>query len=286
MSVSLAPYFQDLDGDDLTYTVDVLPPGLTLDPDSGVFSGTFTTDGVYTITARATDPHGAFVEQVFDWNVAPAGFELIQYDYVDDVVWTAEQITLIEQARTFWNSVLTLPLAPVTLVDGTPNYTQIKIAIRALPIDGVGGGAVAVGNPTGFPRPGTGQTSSGQVTIDTADLAAQTANGFLDELVVHEIGHVLGIGTTTDNPGIDLVSGDTYTGAKAVAEYAVLTGNAETSLPMEADGHHLSEATFGEMAMTPSGGFNPPVPRLVLAILEDLGYPGVNYAPADPYTLP
>jgi hypothetical protein len=285
MSISLAPYFEDLDGDDLTYTVDVIPPGLTLDPDSGVFSGTPTTDGIYTITARATDPHGAFAEQTFDWNVAPAGFELIQYVYRDDVVWTPEQITLIEQARTFWNSVLTQPLAPVTLADGTPNYTQIRIDIRALPIDGVSG-SVGVGGPYGFQRPGTGQTTTGQVVIDIADLDNQTANGFLDELVVHEIGHALGIGTTTDNPGIDLVSDGVYTGAKAVAEYSVLTGNPETSLPFEADGHHLSEATFGEMAMTPSGGFNPPVPRLVIAILEDLGYPGVNYAPADPYTLP
>jgi len=285
MSVSLASYFEDLDGDDLTYTVDAVPPGLTLDPNSGVFSGTFTTDGVYTITARATDPYGAFAEQTFDWSVAPAGFELIQYNY-RDITWSSEQIALIEAARTFWNSVLTQPLAPVTLVDGTPNYTQIKIDIRATAIDGPGGGAAGGGSPTGFPRPGTGQSSSGVVTIDIDDLDSVTSNGFLDELVVHEIGHVLGIGTTTGYPGIDLVSGGLYSGAKAVAEYSVLTGNPETTLPMEADGVHLSEATFGEMAMTPSGGFNPPVPRLIIAILDDLGYTGINYAPADPYTLP
>jgi hypothetical protein len=285
MSISLAPYFEDLDGDDLIYTVDAIPPGLSLDPNSGVFSGTFSTDGVYTITARATDPYGAFAEQTFDWSVAPAGFELIQYNY-RDITYSPEQIAFIEAARTFWNSVLTQPLAPVTLVDGTPNYTQIKIDIRAIPIDGVGGGAAAVGTPTGFPRPGTGQTSSGAVTLDIDDLDNVTSNGYLDNLVIHEIGHVLGIGTTTDNAGIDLVSGGVYSGAKAVAEYSVLTGNPETTLPMEADGHHLNEATFGEMLMTPSGGFNPPVPRLIIAILEDLGYTGVNYAPADPYTLP
>ena len=191
----------------------------------------------------------------------------------------------MEAARERWNSILTTPLAPVTLPDGTTGYTQIRIDVRALAIDGEGGAAVAVGSPTGFPRPGTGQSAQGQITIDIDDLDSITASGYLETTMIHEIGHVLGIGTTTDNPGIGLVSGGVYTGARGVEEYSILTGNTESYLPFETDDHHLSELVFGEMLMTPSGGFNPPLSRVVLAILEDLGY-SPDYSEADPYTLP
>jgi len=70
--------FTDVDGDTLGYSASGLPPGLVIDPVTGVISGTLTgnasqggpaNDGVYSVTVTATDPSGATVDSVFSWTV-------------------------------------------------------------------------------------------------------------------------------------------------------------------------------------------------------------------------
>ncbi|WP_178130441.1 Ig-like domain-containing protein [Reyranella sp. CPCC 100927] len=75
--------FADADGEPLTYTATGLPPGLSLDPVTGVVSGTIdrsaSLSGPFTVTVTATDPSGAAVSQTFTWDVAnPA--PLVQSD--------------------------------------------------------------------------------------------------------------------------------------------------------------------------------------------------------------
>ncbi|WP_176090513.1 retention module-containing protein, partial [Achromobacter anxifer] len=75
--VDISRQFTDVDnGDVLTYTATGLPPGLTLDPVTGIISGTLDhsasqggNDGVYTVTITATDKSGATVSQEFSWDV-------------------------------------------------------------------------------------------------------------------------------------------------------------------------------------------------------------------------
>ncbi|WP_164868360.1 DUF4347 domain-containing protein [Hydrogenophaga sp. NH-16] len=71
--------FVDIDGDPLTYTATDLPPGLTIDPNTGVITGTLDnsasqggntgTPGVYEVTVMVTDPHGQTASQTFTYTV-------------------------------------------------------------------------------------------------------------------------------------------------------------------------------------------------------------------------
>jgi hypothetical protein len=80
-TVSLATTSSDAIGNSLTYSdvvsgVDTLPPGLSIDPNSGVISGTIATNadanGPYAVTITATDSAaGVSATQTFDWPVSP-----------------------------------------------------------------------------------------------------------------------------------------------------------------------------------------------------------------------
>ncbi|MDB9528038.1 Ig-like domain-containing protein, partial [Oscillatoria sp. CS-180] len=77
--VDISGNFSDPDTSDiLTYTAVGLPPGLTLDPNTGIITGTIDNsasqggsgnDGIYSITVTAKDDNGETVDQVFTWTV-------------------------------------------------------------------------------------------------------------------------------------------------------------------------------------------------------------------------
>ena len=78
ISVPTASAFNDIDGDALGFAATGLPPGLSIDPTTGLITGTLTPgsstggpngDGVYSVTVYATDPSGATVSATFVWRV-------------------------------------------------------------------------------------------------------------------------------------------------------------------------------------------------------------------------
>jgi putative Ig domain-containing protein/IPT/TIG domain-containing protein/VCBS repeat protein/fibronectin type III domain protein len=69
-TVLLSVSVTDPDGDPVTYSATGLPPGLAIDPSTGLISGTLTyaSAGVYTVTVFFDDGHGS-VSQTFTWTV-------------------------------------------------------------------------------------------------------------------------------------------------------------------------------------------------------------------------
>lgn len=74
--VNISEKFTDPDGHALTFTATGLPPGLTLDPITGIISGTLDSSasqggiggsGIYNVVITATDPYGASTSLDFTW---------------------------------------------------------------------------------------------------------------------------------------------------------------------------------------------------------------------------
>ncbi len=75
--------------------------------------------------------------------------------------------------------------------------------------------------------------------FDTADLADMEADGSLYSVILHEMGHVLGIGTIWEDAGLLVGAGTNnprFTGAQAVAAYNAIFGTNATGVPVEQNG--------------------------------------------------
>jgi len=137
---------------------------------------------------------------------------------------------------------------------------------------------------------------TGKMMFDTADLADMETRGTLKDVITHEMGHVLGIGTVW--PMKKLLKGassnnPTFTGHGAMIEFGKLKGtNVATLVPVENTGgqgtrnSHWRESLFRNELMT---GFvstpGNPLSAMTIASLADLGYV-VNAMVAEPYALP
>ena len=74
VALNVSGSFSDIDGDALTFSATGLPPGLSIDPATGLVTGTIdhlaSAGGPYTVTITATDPSGSQTQQVFTWAVS------------------------------------------------------------------------------------------------------------------------------------------------------------------------------------------------------------------------
>ena len=146
-----------------------------------------------------------------------------------------------------------------------------------------------------------GLSAYGIMRFDSEDVPKLEAEGSFSGTILHEMGHVLGIGTLWRDPergllnyaGSDCLEATSigYTGAAAKSEYAALGGSGDVPVENEhgrgTKCGHWDEETFDTELMTgfAEGALPLQLSRMTIASFEDLGYV-VDKNVADPYQIP
>ena len=195
-----------------------------------------------------------------------------------------------------WSKVIIGDLP--TIVDGTDVIDDLLIEAQGVAIDGPGQ-ILGQAGPTKLRPQAAGASAllpaKGIMSFDTADLAKMQADGTLGDVIAHEMGHVIGIGTIWKLKGLLVGAGTTnprFRGTNARREFGTLKGTGPTHVPVENTGGpgtregHWRETVFRNELMSGFiGGPNNPLSRLTVASLQDMGYV-VNMAAAEAYALP
>jgi len=197
---------------------------------------------------------------------------------------TTTQKNAFKGAADRWTRVIVGDL-PAVSVDGEV-IDDLVIEAQGVGIDGPGK-VLGQAGPTHLRPPAMGVhgflPAKGVMSFDTADLAEMETRGTLQDVIAHEMGHVLGIGTIWEDKGLLKGSGGTnptFVGQRAMEEYGILRGNGgPAEVPVENTGSigtrdsHWRESIFRNELMS---GFisNPgnPLCRLTVGSLEDMGY--------------
>jgi hypothetical protein len=205
---------------------------------------------------------------------------------------SSTQKTIFNLAATRWSEVITsrLPRIRVAgeIIDG------VVIDASGTRIDGPGR-ILGQAGPTVL-RPRTLLPAKGMMEFDIGDLAQLELEGGLQSVILHEMGHVLGLGTIWRQLGLIKDSGSTnpvFIGVNSMRELSTLIGaNEPVAVPIENTGGigtregHWRESVFGNELMTGFlSGTTQPFSRLTIASFQDLGYK-VNYDVANPYIIP
>jgi len=211
-------------------------------------------------------------------------------------------VATFDQAIAFWESIVTNDLSdhviPSQFLNDPafcgPGYNpptptdDLYICGSFDTIDGSGGvlgTGTSVNDGSGNPRP----ILWGILKLDSADQPRmQNDPSLYYDIVLHEIGHVLGIGNNWRLANAPLVNNACeYTGTAATATYRALSLCTTAFPPVECTNGHWSEACFDAELMTPSRNFGGIlISELSVATLEDMGYTTDRNAFAYNFLLP
>ncbi|MCZ0933663.1 MAG: leucine-rich repeat protein [Gemmatimonadetes bacterium] len=290
----------------------------TVTAEDGVVTLTPVAAGATTVTLTATDPPGATAELSFPVIVREAASRPFDIDLIllDDV--TESQAEAFAKAVRFWTAILAdteladVPLgqdvAPgcwdITTDQRIGTVDDIAIVATVREIDGEDG-LLARAGPCVI-RAGSRLPSVGALELDAADLARLEERGNLkdvEEVILHEIGHVLGIGTVwvhhglLRNPSVHDSGADThFTGPLAIAAFDERGGAnyddgekvpvENTAGPGSADSH-WRESVLAHELMTPfqAVGERDLLSLITVQSLADLGY-AVKVGLAEIYRIP
>ena len=224
---------------------------------------------------------------------------------------TVSQLNTFNDAVTRWETIITSDLTDIPLNFGPgacnspvpiqETVDDLMIVVRLEPIDGAGSVLGSAG-PCNIRTTG-GLPILGTMRFDTADLANLEAAGSFGNVILHEMGHVLGIGTVWQskglllNPSLPSSSGaDThFTGAQALIGFnniggSTWTGGSKTPVENTQGGagtrdSHWREGVLANELMTGflNNGSNP-LSQLTVRSLVDLGYT-VNLNQADAFNV-
>ena len=309
-TLDMSSHFEDPDGDPLTYTAETSNPRVAT---VRVSRSDVTVRGVLRgeaeITVNATDTDGASVAQRFMVTVERPTMNFdINVGFGPNV--TASQQRIFRSAVSYWVSALRFTEFEDIAINGTvpcrargitANVTvgtidDLAIVFAVADIDGELG-VLAVAGPCAI-RTRDETPVLGIAIFDRADLELVARAGNTREVAIHEIAHVLGLGTLWDrsgllrNPSEVHPEADThFTGARAIAAFDAAGGTdyPGPKVPVETGGDdgHWRESVLGRELMTPrvTLGEANPLSAITLQALADLGY-RIDASRAGAYRLP
>jgi hypothetical protein len=282
--------------------------------------------GVNTLTATVTGLTGSPV--IFTANAATVVSNFtIQLQYLQTQ--TVPQKAAFDGAAARWSRVIVGDLTDVSSTKaanacgvGDPALNNViiddlLIYVSLVPIDGVGK-VLGQAGPC-FIRNSNRLTVIGIMKFDTADLPNMEANGTLNDVILHEMGHVVGFGSIWDDPTKDFLvtpssvcnppppppanpctvpppTCDThFSGGGAITAFNNSNGGNAYSgqkVPVEntcgagtADSHWRESIFDNELMTGFISGTPNPMSVTTIASLQDLGY-SVNSLEADAFTIP
>ena len=315
-SFPVAAHFRDPDGDELEFDVVSHNPDIA----SATVSGNHVTitpvaGGAATVAVTATDPGGLHAELRASVAVRgqndPGSFN-IDLIMVDEV--TRPVATAFEDAVAYWEAILAsteladvrvgtgfqLGCADITTRERVETVDDLVIVTSVREIDGAG--RVLAGAAVCAVREESGLPLVGVMVYDATDLEGLAGSDDLEEVILHEIGHVLGIGTIWSdfelliNPSLpDNQGADThFPGIHAIGAFDDAGGEEYTlgKVPVEnlagpgSGDAHWREAVLGHELMTPYQhlGLVDPLSEITIRSLADLGY-AVDATLAEPFEL-
>jgi hypothetical protein len=258
--------------------------------------------GLNTLTATVV-ANGVAGNPVTFNATAISSLYLIDVRFISSV--TPSQQQACTDAATRLQSVITgdVPNVAVTLaadacITGQPAVNEtiddLVIFANVTPIDGPGG-ILGQAGPCLIRTAGS-LPALGIMQFDVADLNNLETAGQLDEVILHEMQHVIGYGTIWNSLGIISGAGGAdpiFTGANAIAAFNANGGNSYpgTPVPLENTGgagtrdSHWRETVFKNELMTGflNAGSNP-LSIITVQHFADIGY-SVNPGAADAYTV-
>ena len=206
---------------------------------------------------------------------------------------TTAQEAAFTSAANRWSQIISADVPDVRLPNGEV-IDDVLIFARGSTIDGPSG-ILGQAGPRQL-RAGSLIPATGNMEFDTADLARMELDGSLENVIFHEMGHVVGIGTLWQDLGLLEGAGSmnpVFTGENAMREFADLIGAHDpTPVPVANRGRpgtrdaHWREDVFANELMT--GVLNPgpnPVSRITIAAVQDIGYQ-VSFDAAEDFSLP
>ncbi|HEU0300428.1 MAG TPA: leishmanolysin-related zinc metalloendopeptidase, partial [Longimicrobium sp.] len=223
---------------------------------------------------------------------------------------TASQRAAFENAAARWATVITgdLPdesgeVPAGSCGSGSPrmdmNYDDLLIFAGIEHIDGPG--AVLGSAGPCFVRTGSFHPVIGIMRFDVADVERLEQQGSFGFVILHEMGHVLGVGTIWNAKGLlqnpstaSLIRDTHFSGASAIAAFDAIGGSTYTGgakVPVENTGGpgtangHWRETILGRELMTGflNAGTNP-LSLLTVRSLTDVGYT-VDASAADAFSV-
>lgn len=222
---------------------------------------------------------------------------------------TSAQRAAFDSAAAKWGRVITGDLANVSgsVAAGdcsatSPSFNMtvddLLIFAAVAPIDGPGE-ILGQAGPC-YVRSTGGLSLVGDMEFDSADMAEMESDGTLPGVILHEMGHVIGIGTLWEdfsllkNPTTSTPLDTYFSGTNGIAGFNSIGGSTYTGgnkVPVENSGgegtmnSHWRESVLVNELMTGYADVGSmPLSLLTVRSLQDLGYV-VNTAAADPFFL-